>query len=53
MRAIFIVKGPLIWLDENGDAEDFFDVHHYIAMCKEHYASLDGYGEEHVESLFR
>ena len=52
MRAIFIVKGPLIWLDEDGGSEDFFDVHHYIAMCKEHYAAV-GLGAELVESLFR
>src|ERR1700754_3372975 len=40
MRAIFIVKGPLIWLDADGESEDFFDVHHYIAMCKAHYAAV-------------
>ena len=27
MKVHFKVKGPLIWLDENGDAVDFFDVH--------------------------
>lgn len=52
MRAIFIVKGPLIWLDEDGESEDFFDVHHYIAMCKAHYESV-GLGAEAVEALFR
>ena len=30
MKVHFKVKGPLIWLDEKGDAVDFFDVHHYI-----------------------
>jgi 2,4'-dihydroxyacetophenone dioxygenase len=52
MRAIFIVTGPLIWLDEGGEAEDFFDVHHYIAMCKEHYEAV-GLGAAAVEALFR
>jgi 2,4'-dihydroxyacetophenone dioxygenase len=52
MRAIFIVTGPLVWLDENGASEDFFDVHHYIAMCKEHYERV-GLGAASVEALFR
>jgi 2,4'-dihydroxyacetophenone dioxygenase len=52
MRAIFIVTGPLIWLDARGEAEDFFDVHHYIALCKAHYESV-GLGSEAVEALFR
>ena len=37
MKTFFIVKGPLVWLDENGDATGIFDVHDYIAMCREHY----------------
>jgi 2,4'-dihydroxyacetophenone dioxygenase len=52
MRAIFIVTGPLIWLDADGASEDFFDIHHYIAMCKAHYEAV-GLGAAAVEALFR
>ena len=40
MRAFFIVKGPLIWLDEHGEPDGYFDVHSYIAMCREHYEKI-------------
>lgn len=52
MKTLFIVKGPLIWLDENGDAAGYFDVHDYLAMCREHYEKV-GLGAEHVDSLLR
>jgi 2,4'-dihydroxyacetophenone dioxygenase len=52
MRVFFIVKGPLIWLDEAGNANGYFDVHHYIAMCKAHYEKV-GFGAAYVETLFR
>lgn len=52
MRAIFTVTGPLIWLDEDGEPEGFFDVHNYIAMCREHYEAV-GLGADRVDALFR
>ena len=52
MKTFFIVKGPLAWLDENGDVTGIFDVHDYIAMCREHYESV-GIGADYVNSLFR
>jgi 2,4'-dihydroxyacetophenone dioxygenase len=52
MRVLFIVTGPLIWLDKRGEAEDFFDVHHYIELCRAHYATV-GLGAETVDALFR
>ena len=52
MKVHFKVKGPLIWLDEKGDAVDFFDVHQYIDICKEHYEKV-GIGADFVETLFR
>jgi 2,4'-dihydroxyacetophenone dioxygenase len=52
MRVFFIVSGPLIWLDEKGESAGYFDVHHYIAMCKAHYEKV-GFGASYVESLFR
>ena len=51
MKVHFKVKGPLIWLDEEGEAVDYFDVHDYIDLCKKHYESIGMPG--HLESLFR
>jgi 2,4'-dihydroxyacetophenone dioxygenase len=52
MKVFFTVTGPLIWLDEDGEPNGFFDVHNYIAMCREHYGKV-GIGAEYVNSLFR
>ena len=52
MKVHFKVTGPLIWLDEDGEPDGYFDVHQYIAMCKEHYEK-SGIGADYVESLFR
>ncbi|MFE5325102.1 2,4'-dihydroxyacetophenone dioxygenase family protein [Embleya sp. NPDC056575] len=52
MKTMFIVKGPLIWLDENGDTTGYFDVHDYIALCRRHYTKV-GLGAEYVDALFR
>ncbi|ELP62560.1 hypothetical protein ACKI1I_13210 [Streptomyces turgidiscabies] len=52
MKAFFIVKGPLIWLDENGEPDGFFDMHDHIKMCRERYEKA-GIGAGCVNSLFR
>ena len=52
MLVHFKVKGPLVWLDENGDPEDFFDVHDYIKICKEHYEQV-GLGAGLIDALLR
>ena len=52
MRVFFIVKGPLIWLDEQGEPDGYFDVHSYIAMCRAHYEKI-GLGAAHIDTLFR
>jgi 2,4'-dihydroxyacetophenone dioxygenase len=52
MKAFFIVKGPLLWLDENGAVVGHFDVHDYIALCREHYDRV-GIGADYVDTLFR
>jgi len=52
MKAMFIVKGPLIWLDEDGEQEGFFDVHDYIKMAREHYDKV-GIGADKIDALFR
>jgi 2,4'-dihydroxyacetophenone dioxygenase len=52
MLVHFNVTGPLIWLDEDGNSLDHFDVHNYIAMCREHYEA-NGLGADYVDSLLR
>jgi 2,4'-dihydroxyacetophenone dioxygenase len=52
MRVFFVVKGPLIWLDDNGEPNGFFDVHNYITLCREHYEKV-GLGASFVDTLFR
>lgn len=52
MKAIFQVKGPLIWLDEKGEPDGYFDVHDYIALCRDHYEKT-GFGRKYVDRLFR
>ena len=52
MLVHFKVKGPLIWLDEKGEVVDFFDVHNYIELCKEHYEQ-NGLGAETIDALLR
>ncbi|MES1939213.1 cupin 2 protein [Salinisphaera sp. T5B8] len=52
MRVFFVVKGPLIWLDEQGESDGYFDVHDYIALCREHYDRV-GIGADHIDTLFR
>lgn len=52
MRVFFHVQGPLIWLDEDGNATGHFDVHDYIALCKAHYERV-GLGAEMITQLMR
>lgn len=52
MRVFFVVKGPLIWLDENGETTGYFDVHSYIELCRNHYERV-GLGAAAVDKLFR
>jgi 2,4'-dihydroxyacetophenone dioxygenase len=52
MRVFFVVQGPLIWLDEDGNSVGHYDVHDYIAQARAHYAS-NGIGEDYLETLFR
>jgi 2,4'-dihydroxyacetophenone dioxygenase len=52
MKVFFQVKGPLIWLDDKGGPNGFFDVHNYIALCLDHYEEV-GIGRAYVDPLFR
>jgi 2,4'-dihydroxyacetophenone dioxygenase len=51
-KIFFVVTGPLIWLDENGNGTAHYDVHDYIAAARAHYAS-NGIGADFVDTLFR
>lgn len=52
MLVHFIVKGPLIWLDDKGQSVGHFDVHDYIALSRAHYEKI-GIGAAYVDTLFR
>jgi 2,4'-dihydroxyacetophenone dioxygenase len=52
MRVTFNVTGPLIWLDEDGNADGTFDVFDYITLCKEHYDKV-GIGAAYIDGLMR
>jgi 2,4'-dihydroxyacetophenone dioxygenase len=51
-RVTFNVAGPLIWLDEDGEATGHFDVFDYIALCKDHYDKID-IGADYIDRLLR
>jgi len=52
MRVFFVVQGPLIWLDENGNGVSQYDVFDYVAAAKAHYEKV-GIGAKYVDSLLR
>jgi 2,4'-dihydroxyacetophenone dioxygenase len=52
MKVFFVVQGPLIWLDENGESAGHFDVHDYIKLCRAHFEKV-GLGADYVKTLFR
>jgi 2,4'-dihydroxyacetophenone dioxygenase len=52
MKVFFVVSGPVIWLDEYGQSTGYFDVHNYIALCREHYTKV-GLGADYLNKLFR
>lgn len=52
MKVHFKVTGPLIWLDEKGEPNGYFDVHNYIELCRNHYEKV-GIGAEYIQKLFR
>ena len=52
MKVFFVVSGPLIWLDEAGKPQGYFDVHDYLAMVRAHYAA-NGIGSDYVDTLLR
>ena len=52
MKVFFNVTGPLIWLDEDGEAVGTFDVHDYIALARDHYEKV-GLGAHLIDELMR
>jgi len=52
MKVFFVVSGPLIWLDENGESNGYFDVHHYLELCRAHYDKV-GLGAAAIDALIR
>ena len=52
MKVHFNVRGPLVWLDEDGEPDGFFDVFNYLEICREHYEQV-GIGADYVEQLLR
>ena len=41
-----------VLIGEAGEPDGYFDVHNYIAMCREHYEKV-GIGAAYVDTLFR
>lgn len=52
LKVFFVVSGPLMWLDEEGNTIGHFDVFDYIANARDHYAA-NGIGADHVDTLIR
>ena len=52
MKVFFVVSGPVTWLDEEGQSTGYFDVHNYIALCREHFARI-GLGADYIDQMFR
>jgi 2,4'-dihydroxyacetophenone dioxygenase len=52
MRVHFNVTGPLVWLDENGEATGTFDAYDYLELARDHYEKV-GLGAAYVDALVR
>lgn len=52
LRVLFVVQGPLVWLDDDGNPDGYFDVHQYVARCAAHFERV-GLGEARVRALMR
>jgi 2,4'-dihydroxyacetophenone dioxygenase len=52
MKVFFVVTGPLIWLDENGQSTGHFDVFNYLELCRAHYEKV-GLGAGEIDKLIR
>lgn len=52
MLTLFHVSGALIYVDENGKATTYDDVHTKIGMCRKHFTAV-GLGADYVEQFIR
>ena len=52
MKVHFKVKGPLIWLDENGEPWTTSTSTTTSSICKEHYEKV-GLGADYIDGLLR
>jgi len=52
MKVFFVVSGPLMWLDDEGETIGHYDVHDYMAAARAHYEKV-GIGADYVDTLIR
>jgi len=52
MRVFFVVSGPLMWLDEEGQTIGHYDVFDYMAQARAHYEEV-GMPADYLDSLIR
>ena len=52
MKVFFVVSGPLMWLDEQGNTVGHYDVFDYMAAARAHYDKV-GIGADYVDTLIR
>lgn len=52
MMTLFHVSGALIYVDDQGAATNYDDVHTKIEMCRRHFAQV-GLGADHVRQFVR
>jgi len=52
MRVFFVVSGPLMWLDEQGNTVGHYDVFDYMRDARAHYEEV-GIAADYLDSLIR
>lgn len=52
MKTLFLVKGPLIWLDDDGEPSGVYDAYALVEKLRAHYEDT-GVGAEFVDTLIR
>ena len=52
MRVFFVVSGPLMWLDEQGNTVGHYDVFDYMRDARAHYKEV-GIADDYLDSLIR
>ena len=52
MKVFFVVSGPLMWLDPQGNTVGHYDVFDYLRDARAHYEEV-GIGADYLQSLIR